>query len=113
MPFGYAIGDTGEKQHLIKTLPRKGFRFVARVQEDKKRTVEPVGSTEHRGDTTHDTNFSGTSVHSSAAVHGYRATIPSRTTLSVRVTEEPNDGLAHVSTARSVIGMLHTAFSYE
>jgi DNA-binding winged helix-turn-helix (wHTH) protein len=47
-----AIGDTGEKQHLIKTLPRKGFRFVARVQEDKKRTVEPVGSTEHRGDTT-------------------------------------------------------------
>jgi TolB-like protein len=47
-----AIGDTGEKQHLIKTLPRKGFRFVARVQEDKKRIVEPVGSTEHRGDTT-------------------------------------------------------------
>ena len=23
-----AIGDTGEKQRLIKTLPRKGFRFV-------------------------------------------------------------------------------------
>jgi TolB-like protein/Flp pilus assembly protein TadD len=39
-----AIGDTGEKQHLIKTLPRKGFRFVARVREDQKRTVEPVGS---------------------------------------------------------------------
>ena len=29
-----AIGDTGEKQHLIKTLPRKGFRFVGTVQED-------------------------------------------------------------------------------
>ena len=29
-----AIGDTGEKQRLIKTLPRKGFRFVAAVQED-------------------------------------------------------------------------------
>ncbi|KGT79165.1 adenylate cyclase [Bradyrhizobium japonicum] len=28
-----AIGDTGEKQHLIKTLPRKGFRFVGKVQE--------------------------------------------------------------------------------
>jgi TolB-like protein len=28
-----AIGDSGEKQHLIKTLPRKGFRFVGAVQE--------------------------------------------------------------------------------
>ena len=28
-----AIGDTGEKQHLIKTLPRKGFRFVGQVRE--------------------------------------------------------------------------------
>jgi DNA-binding winged helix-turn-helix (wHTH) protein len=37
-----AIGDTGEKQHLIKTLQRKGFRFVAKVQEDHGRTVELV-----------------------------------------------------------------------
>jgi TolB-like protein/Tfp pilus assembly protein PilF len=28
-----AIGDTGEEQRLIKTLPRKGFRFVAAVRE--------------------------------------------------------------------------------
>jgi len=28
-----AIGDTGEEQRLIKTLPRKGFRFVATVRE--------------------------------------------------------------------------------
>jgi TolB-like protein len=28
-----AIGDTGEKQHLIKTLPRKGLRFVGAVRE--------------------------------------------------------------------------------
>lgn len=28
-----AIGDSGEEQRLIKTLPRKGFRFVAPVQE--------------------------------------------------------------------------------
>ena len=46
-----AIGDTGDKQHLIKTLPRKGFRFVARVREDQKPTVEPVGSTVQGGDT--------------------------------------------------------------
>lgn len=28
-----AIGDTGEAQRLIKTLPRKGFRFIGVVQE--------------------------------------------------------------------------------
>jgi len=28
-----AIGDSGEEQRLIKTLPRKGFRFVGQVQE--------------------------------------------------------------------------------
>jgi TolB-like protein/tetratricopeptide (TPR) repeat protein len=28
-----AIGDSGEKQHLIRTLPRKGFRFVGTVRE--------------------------------------------------------------------------------
>ena len=28
-----AIGDTGEEQRLIKTLPRKGFRFVGQVVE--------------------------------------------------------------------------------
>jgi TolB-like protein len=29
-----AIGDSGEAQRLIKTLPRKGLRFVGDVQED-------------------------------------------------------------------------------
>jgi len=28
-----AIGDSGEEQRLIKTLPRKGFRFVGAVLE--------------------------------------------------------------------------------
>jgi DNA-binding winged helix-turn-helix (wHTH) protein len=30
-----AIGDNGEGQRLIKTLPRRGFRFLARVQEEQ------------------------------------------------------------------------------
>jgi adenylate cyclase len=29
-----AIGDSGEEQRLIKTLPRKGFRFVGSVREE-------------------------------------------------------------------------------
>ena len=28
-----AIGDTGEEQRLIKTLPRKGYRFIGAVRE--------------------------------------------------------------------------------
>jgi TolB-like protein len=35
------LGDTGEEQRLIKTLPRKGFRFVGKVVEGQ----EPVAAT--------------------------------------------------------------------
>jgi TolB-like protein len=31
-----AIGDSGEEQRLIKTLPRKGFRFVGAVREEQR-----------------------------------------------------------------------------
>ena len=31
-----AIGDTGDGQRLIKTLPRKGFRFVGAVREEQR-----------------------------------------------------------------------------
>lgn len=30
-----AVGDSGEEQRLIKTLPRKGFRFVGDVHEER------------------------------------------------------------------------------
>ena len=30
-----AIGDAGNQQRLIKTLPRKGIRFVGKVREDE------------------------------------------------------------------------------
>ena len=30
-----ALGDSGEAQRLIRTLPRKGFRFVGEVREQK------------------------------------------------------------------------------
>jgi TolB-like protein/Tfp pilus assembly protein PilF len=35
-----AIGDSGDDQHLLKTLPRKGFRFVGAVREYR----EPVAT---------------------------------------------------------------------
>ena len=40
-----AIGDSGEEQRLIKTLPRKGFRFVGTVREAKKPAGEAVSDT--------------------------------------------------------------------
>ena len=36
-----AIGDDGDKQRLIKTLPRRGFRFVGAVQEGQSPARSP------------------------------------------------------------------------
>jgi TolB-like protein/DNA-binding winged helix-turn-helix (wHTH) protein/Flp pilus assembly protein TadD len=38
-----AIGDSGEKQRLIRTLPRKGFRFVGAVQEAQRLATADSG----------------------------------------------------------------------
>ena len=37
-----AIGDSGQEQRLIKTLPRKGFRFVGPIQQAQGPTGAPV-----------------------------------------------------------------------
>jgi TolB-like protein/Flp pilus assembly protein TadD len=37
-----AVGDSGDQQRLIKTLPRKGLRFVAEVREDPGLPAKPV-----------------------------------------------------------------------
>jgi DNA-binding winged helix-turn-helix (wHTH) protein len=39
-----AIGDSVEEQHLIKTLQRKGFRFVGTVREDHGHVGTPAAS---------------------------------------------------------------------
>jgi len=39
-----AIGDSGEEQRLIRTLPRKGFRFVGQVQEAMNPTDEAAAN---------------------------------------------------------------------
>jgi TolB-like protein len=38
------IGDTGEKQRLVKTLPRKGFRFIGPVREVEKPAGAATGN---------------------------------------------------------------------
>ncbi len=39
----YAIGDSGAEQRLVKTLPRKGVRFVGAVREEQKKP-EPMSA---------------------------------------------------------------------
>src|SRR5262245_452964 len=40
-----AVGDSGETQRLIKTLPRKGLRFVGDVREGKRSEPVPAAKT--------------------------------------------------------------------
>jgi len=40
-----AIGDTGEEQRLIKTLPRKGFRFIGPVREAEDPAIATAANT--------------------------------------------------------------------
>ena len=40
----HAIGDSGHEQRLLRTLPRKGFRFVGSVQETQTPAVAPVAA---------------------------------------------------------------------
>lgn len=38
-----AVGDTGERQKLVRTIARKGFRFVGDVRQEQQRRI-PVGN---------------------------------------------------------------------
>jgi DNA-binding winged helix-turn-helix (wHTH) protein len=40
-----AVGDSGEEQRLIKTLPRKGIRFVGAVREEQEPADTAVADT--------------------------------------------------------------------
>src|SRR5262249_54457488 len=44
-----AIGDSGEAQRLIKTLPRKGIRFVGIVREENEESAVVVTTDATRG----------------------------------------------------------------
>jgi DNA-binding winged helix-turn-helix (wHTH) protein/tetratricopeptide (TPR) repeat protein len=44
-----AIGDSGTEQRLIKTLPRKGMRFVGEVREGRDPSEAPAANSSERG----------------------------------------------------------------
>jgi TolB-like protein len=103
-----AINDTGEKQRLIKTLPRKGFRFVGTVQEAQMRS--PVSSAAQNGDTAPSPL---SAPHLSIVVLPF-ANIgddPEQAYFADGVTESLTTDLSRIS-GSFVIGR-HTAFTYK
>jgi len=130
-----AIGDSGEKQCLIRTLPRKGFRFVGAVQEAQRVAVtqgaaglgEPnldnavrsvradavvggLGSAVHSGDTT---PTPASAPHLSIVVLPFAnfGGDPEQDYFVDGVTESLTTDLSRIS-GSLVIGR-HTAFTYK
>ena len=105
-----AIGDTGEKQHLIKTLPRKGFRFAATVHEDQRRIVDAVGRTEHGGEMT-PTQASAVRLSIVVLPFANLSDDPAQDHFVDGVTESLTTDLSRIR-GSFVIGR-HTAFTYK
>jgi len=104
-----AINDTGEKQSLIKTLPRKGFRFVGTVQKRRcPHCAGWLGGAERR----HGAKpaFSASSFHCCAAFRQPQRRSRARV-LRDGVTESLTTDLSRIS-GSFVIGR-HTAFTYK
>jgi TolB-like protein len=70
-----AIGDTGDQQRLIKTLPRKGIRFVGEIREDETSAVGAI----HPEPATHRTRTIGTSTQG----EGPSLRLPDRPSIAV------------------------------
>ena len=43
-----AVGDTGERQHLIRTMSRKGIRFVGELRDGTPQAAVPAGTASRR-----------------------------------------------------------------
>jgi TolB-like protein/Tfp pilus assembly protein PilF len=106
----HAIGDTGEKQHLIKTLPRKGFRFIGVVQEGSTPATAPASSAA-QNDTTAQRPFSPP--HLSIVVLPFTnlSGDPEQDWFADGVTESLTTDLSRIK-GSFVIGR-HTAFTYK
>ena len=70
-----AIGDAGNQQRLIKTLPRKGIRFVGKVREDETTAADA----DHSGPEIYRARKSDTSAH----VESLYLPLPDRPSIAV------------------------------
>lgn len=107
-----AIGDTGEKQLLIKTLQRQGFRFVGAVQEEERQQspVERAGSMARDGMTV-EAPPSATRLSIVVLPFANLSGDPAQDYFVDGVTESLTTDLSRIS-GSFVIGR-HTAFTYK
>ena len=105
-----AIDDDGDKQHLIKTLPRKGFRFVGAVQEGQTPATASASSAVENDGTT---QRSLSPPHLSIVVLPFAnlSSDPEQDYFVDGVTESLTTDLSRIS-GSFVIGR-HTAFTYR
>ncbi len=106
-----AIGDTGEKQDLIKTLPRKGFRFVGAVQEERQASPVEPDSPAVRGEVTAATSPSAARLSIVVLPFANLSGDPEQDYFADGVTESLTTDLSRIR-ASFVIGR-HTAFTYK
>jgi TolB-like protein len=105
-----AINDTGEKQRLIKTLPRKGFRFVGAVQ-DGQTPVTASASSAAQNDGTTQRSFSPPHLSIVVLPLSNLSADPEQDYFVDGVTESLTTDLSRIR-GSFVIGR-HTAFTYK
>lgn len=104
-----AIGDSGDEQRLIKTLPRKGFRFVGAVQEGQR--SETASARSAQNDDTAQRPFSPP--HLSIVVLPFTnlSGDPDQAYFVDGITETLTTDLSRIR--RSLVIGRHTAFTYK
>src|SRR6476646_1007266 len=105
-----AIGDDGDKQRLIKTLPRKGFRFVCAVEEERKPATTSAGWAVPNNGAAQDT-FSPPHLSIVVLPFSNLSGDPNQDYFVDGVTESLTTDLSRIS-GSFVIGR-HTAFTYK
>jgi TolB-like protein len=105
-----AIGDDGEKQRLLKTLPRKGFRFIGAVQEGQ-RPATALASSAVQNDDTAQRLFSPPRLSIVVLPFANLSGDPDQDYFVDGVTESLTTDLSRIS-GSLVIGR-HTAFTYK
>jgi TolB-like protein len=104
-----AIGDDGDKQRLIKTLPRKGFRFIGAVQEGQSPAIAPIRSA--RNDDATQRPFSPPHLSMVVLPFANLSGDPEQDYFVDGITESLTTDLSHIW-GSFVIGR-HTAFTYK
>jgi Tol biopolymer transport system component/DNA-binding winged helix-turn-helix (wHTH) protein len=81
-----ALGDDADKPRFIETIPRRGYRFIATIENDEPRTADsPASETPMPGGRTSIASGDQDQVNSSPDVNAALAAAPARPLLSKRI----------------------------